>query len=441
VNDLELLEKSTEVEKALVGAMLLESGCISQAAAAIVPSEISDPLAKKAFTMMVNTHAAGDVVHIDVMARGKEPKDAEFRGFLGECAIAAVAYAIETYIREVKQFAILRALRSLNVAFGERLNGAHRNPNDAMDYVSWLRSRIDQITASQNDTEIQTIGSFARLAIERIDHSIHTRSQQGLPTGLETMDETLGGLFPGELTTIAARPGVGKTSLGIQIARYIASNVGRAVVFSLEMTGEELAQRSLCTLAEVCSQRVRSGAINNDEYNRLIKHVPDLDACELFVDDRSSRDIGQIAAACRLLATESSISIVVVDYVGLVKPTSLSKGRSRAEQISEVMKGLKAIAKDLSCPVLALSQVNREAAKEGWLRLHHLKDSGSIEEDSNSVWFIQSDGDKVQIEVAKNRNGQIGVNEIDWNPRLTVFKDVESRGLPNYEHGFSEYAT
>ena len=255
--------------------------------------------------------------------------------------------------------------------------------------------------------------------LEGLDDS--GRPSRGLMTGIYSVDESFGVMMPGELVVLAARTGIGKTSLAMQIALHNAK-AGRSVLFvSLEMTEEELTLRQLCSLAKVNQSRVRNGSITKEDRQRLIAAGTELHGIPFEIWAPPRANTSAIRGACRLTQRTKGLDLLVVDYLGLVNPTD-SK-RPRHEQIGAVTADLKATAKELSIPVLALCQLNRDAeGKEPTLAM--LRDSGSVEQDSDAVMFLHSkcrDEDATDLIIPKNRHGprgKLGLNFIRTETRF-----------------------
>lgn len=430
-------------ERALVGALLVDPSKIDRVRLAVSPEDFTSDHGRLAMIAILNAHDAGKATDIAAVAR---LTGGECNAYLAKCIGQGLPQSVDSYAAEIRQNALSRVLRAIGDSFVDRLSSC--DTSDSVGLAEWMVQKLENALAGTGTDTAKPIQEFATDAMASIAESMHRREHLGAATGLVELDLSIGGLFPGELTTCAARPGIGKTSLLLQVCRQVAKSA-RVVVFSLEMTGQELAQRKLCSIAEVSNSRVRSGATTQGEYERLAEAAASLDGLDLIIDDSAEMTIHKIAAISRMLATEKPLGLIGVDYIGLVRPSAVASKRSRTEQVSEVTKGLKALAKQLNCPVLALSQVNREAAKEGWLKLHHLSESGSIEQDSNSVWFIQKSVEKVRdeevtrvfIDVAKNRNGQTGCVEVRWEPQFTRFSSTGADAMGNYEQEFAEWGT
>jgi replicative DNA helicase len=266
---------------------------------------------------------------------------------------------------------------------------------------------------------------------------IDKRSQRGdklagVATGFPDLDEMTGGLQDGEVTILAARTGVGKTSLALQVARHAAVDLGQPTLFvSLEMSRSELTQRLLCGVNRVDGRRLRTGKPTKDDSERLLEARCRVSQAPLFTYDRPDQRLLGIAAEARRLKRQAELRLLVIDYVQLIEPED--KKVPRHEQVSQVSRRLKGLAKDLAVPILALAQLNRAAEEGERPRLHQLRESCSLEQDSDVVMLMSrseySPG-VIEIEVAKNRNGPTGTSKLTFLKQFTRFENhIEGRPL------------
>lgn len=441
------LDLATEAEMALIGSMILSPQVINKVALALRPSDISDVLSAIAFDIIVNMHQAGMSIDTEALIyAGKARTQQNFIGFIARCSLCGAPSAIDLYISDVRQLSINRKLRSIAIEFIEDISSDPRSGlTDSTQVAAKMLAKIEHIQLSQENTEVAKLADCVHDCLDEIEKSMTTETQLGMSTGFNTLDAFLGGLFPGELTVVAARPGIGKTAFALQIARHIGFSCGAVVFFSLEMTKSELTRRSLCTEAEVSSERLRNGTVNHNELQKLVAAAQRFQNCKVYIDDKSGRDVTQVCALSKLIHSTDPVSCVVVDYLQILRSTTLSRNREKREQIAEMTMSLKSLAKDLSCPVIVLSQVNRKAAEAGVLHLHNLSEAGSIEQDANNVWFIQRqerDGKlhSVEIDIAKNRSGRVGRRPIVWEPQFTRFSDPVAQATSNHEHDFDDFS-
>lgn len=347
------------------------------------------------------------------------------------CLVGTIGY----YAERLHQLANLRKIRGI----GEELAAKTLTPqaSDA-DLASWCKAACDVILSGAT-VGAESFGTIAERVIERL-RTTKEHSGPGCMTGLQKLDELTGAIRPGEMLVIAARPGIGKTSLAMQIAAHNA-NRGRSVLFvSLEMTGDELVARCLAAGANVAATVIRSESASPEEISRLSTFAREKHGLPIRVYAPAKAKMGAIEANAKIVASiPEGLSAVIVDYIGLVDADD--RRQQRHEQVAEISKALKRMSKELKVPVIALCQLNREAEKEVPL-LSHLRESGAIEQDADMVWFIHlpkgrkerdQDGNiPANIIVAKNRHGDIGSIDCVFNPKATSFEEPSHEWRPNY---------
>lgn len=439
------IEQADAAEMRVIGSMLIDPSIIPKVQLSLLKADFLNNLAALAFDAIVNLHNAKMSIDAGQVAYVIKSQTAENAiAFLAKCSLEGQPSSIELYIKDVRELATQRALHKLAIRFSEKLQAEHiTGSDDVSDSASWMQAQLEQISVRQGNTQVWKLTDAMNECLADIYESMNSGVAEGVPTGFETVDGYFGGLFAGELTVLAARPGIGKTAMAIQIARHIGQARGASLVFSLEMTRKELAKRQLCAVGSVNGQRLRAGLVDQSEYDRLLAAKESLGDCNLYIDDNVSRDVNQICAIAKLIHAQDKLAAVFVDYIQIVKPTPAGKRMEKRDQIAEVVRNLKWLAKELQIPVMAISMVSREGGKAGWLQLHHLSESSAIEADANAVWFLQREGEgdnlKCTIDVAKNRGGQVGQREIVYVPKYTRFEDPSASSMPNYESGFEEY--
>jgi len=282
------------------------------------------------------------------------------------------------------------------------------------------------------------INEIMQEAMSRIDARMKDpHAMSGMETGFAHFDHLTGGLHNSELAILAARPSMGKTALALNIAEYVAMKLSITTLFvSLEMSSVELADRMVCTLAEVNGQRLRNNDLSKDERSKLVAKMAELSRAPLFIDDTPSRKVSEIAAAARRLKRKHQLGLVVVDYLQLIDPESSKEPRQ--EQVAKIARRLKCMARELKVPVLCLAQLNRQA-EDTEPRLGHLRESGAIEQDADVVMFIhpitdpQPDEPNAKLIIAKQRNGPTGVVRLLWFENFTRFRTPERHGYDEFE--------
>ena len=287
------------------------------------------------------------------------------------------------------------------------------------------------IAEKQVKNSLRPIENFVTPLLDRLNN--RKDGITGIPTGLTELDELTNGLQNSDLIILAARPGVGKTSFALTIAANAAIDFNRHVAFfSLEMDGVQLAQRLLCSRAQVDQSKLRNGKLNRDEMNKLIAHVAPINQSPLFVDDNADLGIMELMSKARDLKRQGKLDLLLIDYLQLMKT---GKEENRAVAIGAISRGLKILAKELHIPVIALAQLSRKVEEKGRERpqLSDLRESGSIEQDADMVWFVErpyvrthKDEDKYKAEliVAKHRNGSVKDIPLAFVPEYTTFYDA-----------------
>ena len=283
-------------------------------------------------------------------------------------------------------------------------------------------------------------------AWERLEHlQKHTGTMRGVPTGFPQLDNLLAGLQKSDLILLAARPSVGKTALALDIARQTATKHGTSVgIFSLEMSSQQLVDRMLAAQSGVNAWRLRTGRISkDDEFERLQAGMAALAEAPIYIDDRPSSTVLSMRSVARRLKMEKDLGLIIIDYLQLITPFHTRAGDSMVQQVTEISRSLKAMARELDVPVMALSQLSRAIeSRRGKPRLSDLRDSGSLEQDADVVMFIHRD-DKMnenserpgiaEIMVEKHRNGPVGRIELRFDEEKTTFHTLEKGDFGDFE--------
>jgi len=351
------------------------------------------------------------------------PSDVRTSAFIGRLMGRGIPWHAERYARMIAKSACLRRLQSL----GSELVGRCSDPSaDPESVMAWMDAKL----ASRDRNGPTSDRSVWDIASEVIADLRKPSDQRERPimTGLRCHDESAGGWLPGELIFLAARPGVGKTTLGLQIAGHNALRDRPTLVVSLEMSDTQLVRRFLCGIANVNARRFRSERYTAADVDALEDAALPLKNTPLWVWGPAGASIPRIRGLAKRRKAESGLSLLVVDYLSLIHPDDRSL--KRYEQISRITKDLKALAQELSVPVLALCQLNRDADGEE-PRLSHLREGGSIEEDADGVLFLhrtEKAPDETTLIIAKHRYSETGMVTLSWTPERTEFGDARDFG-------------
>ena len=331
--------------------------------------------------------------------------------------------------------------RQLIFACNEILSECYDGSNDPDDVLSAAEQRIFRILDDQGEPRKIEIKDILLDAFDRINERMENDEViSGIPTGFPDLDQRLNGLQPSELVVLAARPSMGKTALVCNLAEGVAMEAGLGVLlFSLEQSNLELAERLLCIRSQVNSHRLRSGTLDDDERKLLVHASAELSESPLFLDDQPGRTIAQITAVARRLQRRNGVRVVIIDYLQLIEPED--KSSPREQQIALITRRLKALAKELSVPVIALAQLNRgvEHREDKRPRLSDLRESGAIEQDADVVMFLhrpehynpEDRPGEADVIIAKNRNGPTDSVTLTWIKESMRFTNFSSLDEPD----------
>jgi replicative DNA helicase len=431
--------QNLDAEESVLGAILLDNTALDRVATMLQPDDFYRESHRRIFRAMqalADRSEPADLITLGEMLRTRgELADVGGASYLAELAERVPTAAnVAHYARMVRDKAVLRNLISTATSIAER--------GFAGQDVKELLDRAEQEIFSLSDREVRP--AFVRLdgllnstfdTIERLYEQ--KQAVTGVPTGFLDLDRLTAGLQPSDLIIVAGRPSMGKTALCMNIAENAAlkADVGVAI-FSLEMSKEQLAMRMLCSQAHVDLKRVRTGHLNDDEFRRLAEAASSLSEAKIYIDDTPALTVLELRAKARRLSRDASanLKLVIVDYLQLMRS---SEGKdSREQEISEISRSLKALAKELSLPVIALSQLNRQVENRHppKPRLADLRESGAIEQDADVIAFIYReevyDEDTprkgiAEIIVAKQRNGPLGNVDLAFLREFTRFENYE----------------
>ncbi len=430
--------RNIEAEQATIGSMLLDKDAIVKAIDILTAEEFYKDAHRIIFETVVSMYEKGEPIDLvtvteQLRRRGSLEQIGGISYITTLANMVPTAANVEYYARIVKEKAIYRSLVRVGtgiVALG--YEGAE-DVELALDQSEQMIFSLSQQRGKQGIADIKAVlvGTF-----ERIEKLYESKGRvTGVPTGFTDLDTMLTGLQPSDLIIVAARPSMGKTSLALNVAAHAAINESiPVVIFSLEMSREQLAMRLLSAEAKVDGQRLRRGQLVDEDWKRLSYGLGRLSEAPIFIDDSPSLTALEIRAKARRLKVEHGLGLVLVDYLQLIQ----GRGRteSRQQEIAEITRSLKSLARELRVPVLALAQLSRavETASERRPLLSHLKESGEIETSADVVAFIYREDyynksaqkqNIAEIIVAKQRNGPTGSVELMWHKEYTRFENLE----------------
>lgn len=431
---------SLEAEKSVLGSMLLNGReCVDDALAALVPDDFYQPLHRDIFATMEKLVSAGtavDAVTVEQrMAKDGKLTDGTF-DYLADLAHDVLSPGnIEHHIRIVKEKSSLRKVIDVCLQIAQ---DCYEEKEDAESLLGRAGDAIYQIAFNTSRGEIIPFRKALRSSYEQIGAAVANKGgTMGIRTGFPTMDKMLSGFQKDQLIVIAARPGMGKTSFALNIVQNASlSQQAVCLMFSLEMSAEQLATRVLCAEASVDMQLTREGRLGPNEFNDLARAIKELSPAPIYVDDSASISVTEMVAKARRLKRQRGLDMVVIDYLQLMSGSGRTENRN--QEVAQITRSLKIMAKELSVPVVVLSQLSRQGEKEGskYPKLSDLRESGAIEQDADVVIFLQRDDyyleqrtpeniGKARIIIAKQRNGPTGTIDVNWNGKYTRYIEAD----------------
>ena len=432
-----------EAEISLLGSMILDPRVISDIINIVkTGGDFHRPAHSILFDLMIECYdktASLDVVQLHQILIDKSLLD-EVGGmdYLVHLAESVPTAANATrYARLVREKA---TLRELIAAAGETLRDAHQGELEVVEVLEAAEKRIFQIAEHREQQSASSLNVLLDEVMKSIENSDGSRFS-GVPTGFGELDEMLNGFQRGELLILAARPSMGKTAFALNIAEQMAVAGHPTAIFSLEMGKQQLVQRMLCARGRIDSQRLRRGQLRDEDYKRLMAACNDLSDAPVYIDDTPGLTLLQLRSKARRMKDRHDIGAIVIDYLQLM--SAGGRVESRQLEVSEISRGVKAMAREINVPVLCLSQLNRAAEqREGHRpRMSDLRESGAIEQDADVVMMLHREEyyhkgepdwadqnpDKAgiaEVIVAKQRNGPTGVVTLGWNAQSTRFQDL-----------------
>ena len=444
---LRLPPHSIEAEQSVIGGLLLDNSGFERIADILAESDFYRDDHRRIYrhiSRLIEKNRPADVVTVDESIKESEDRDRTGGlSYLGGLAQnTPSAHNIRRYAEIVHERAVMRRL----VQVGTEIADAALNPmgKDVGQILDEAESRVFEIaeSGSRGRQGFQDIQQLLTRVMERVDtlyHSANPSDITGVPTGYHDLDQKTSGLQPGDLIIVAGRPSMGKTALALNMAEHVAvDNKLPVAVFSMEMSGQQLAMRMLGSIGHLDQHKLRTGRLTDDDWNRLGNAVGRLNEAPIHIDETPALNALELRARARRLHRQyGALGMIVVDYLQLME--SSSEGENRATEISEISRSLKALAKELAVPVVALSQLNRGLEQRPNKRpvMSDLRESGAIEQDADLILFIYRDEvynpdspekGVAEIIIGKQRNGPIGMVKLTFLGEHTRFENYAQAG-------------
>lgn len=433
-----ILPHSMEAEQSVIGSMIMSRDAIIEASEIITGADFYQQQYGVVFEAMVELHDEGKAVDlVTLQERLKEkdlPPEISSMEFVRDLLSAVPTSANVKYYAEI--VAEKSMLRKLIKTTEEISNACYLGKEKTQDILEITEKKIFDLVQNRGSQEFVPIRQVVLNAIEKIEKASRNQgSVTGIPTGFIDLDYKTSGFQPSDLILVAARPSMGKTAFVLNIAQYMAFHDNVTVaVFSLEMSKEQLVNRLLALESKVDSQNIRAGNLEDEEWAKLIEGANVIGNSNLIIDDKPGISISELRSKCRKYKMEHNLGIIFIDYLQLM--TGSGRSESRQQEISDISRSLKALARELNVPVVALSQLSRAVEQRPDHRpmLSDLRESGAIEQDADVVMFIYRDDyynkdsenkNIAEIIIAKQRNGPIGTVNLVWMPNYTKFVNMK----------------
>ena len=430
---------SIEAEQAVLGAMLLKPDAVTTAAEELSADDFYRETHRLIFEAMMELKERAEPV--DLVTLTEQLKKADKLAKIGGIpALSLIANSVPTaanvhyHARIVHEKAQLRSL--INAAT-EIAGAAYESADEVEDIMDSAEKRILAVSSGKRSKDFVPLQDILLDTLEQIDLRYNNKgSITGLPTGFTELDHLTAGLQKSDLILVAARPSMGKTAFTLNIAAHVVLRAKEPVAFfSLEMSKEQLVQRLLCSEGRIDSQRLRVGELEEKEWGDLIDTANRLSAAPLYIDDTPGITVMELRSKARRLKAEHGLSLIVIDYLQLMQGRTSKSGDNRQQEISEISRSLKALARELNVPVIALSQLSRSVESRQIKRpmLSDLRESGSLEQDADIVMFLYREDyydpetenkNITEVIIAKHRNGPVDTVDLTFLKQFTKFGNL-----------------
>lgn len=416
-------------EKAVLGSLLLDNSKWDEIEGILQPSDFNINFHRQLFCTIRNLISAGKVADIITVS---QCMNGEADNFI---EIAEIANSVFSPVN-IKSYAEIIRQRSIDKKMIDAANkvivSVHERKENRLDHAQKYFHEIDVCRESNALNAIDIIGDVLRSIEDRHENS---NGIVGISTGFVGLDRLTQGLHAGDLIILAGRPGMGKTMFALNVCEHVSIRQKRTVlIFSLEMGKAQLLERVLVSISGVDATNIKSGKLNTSDWKKMTDVLSQFNEAKLFLDDRASISVAEIRSQCRRIKRDHGLSLIVVDYITLVA----GDGENETVRVGKITRDLKLLARDLSVPVIAISQLNRsvEYRKDKIPSMADLRQSGSIEQDADLILFLSREDTSqlVNLTIAKHRNGETGMVRLIFNGKSCRFSDCASSALSRTSH-------
>ncbi len=435
--EIRVMPQNIEAEQSVLGSMLIDKNAIAEAAEILNGEDFYKDVHKTIFSVIKELYQKDIPVDMITLVDYLKSKD-KLEAVGGITYITDISTSIpstanlSSYINIVKDKSTLRRLIRSST---EIIEASYRKQDKVEDIIDLAEKKIFNISEQRSTSDFEPMSAVLERGFLEIEKIFNNRGQlTGVGSGFKALDEKTTGFQKGDMVLIAARPSMGKTTFALNIAQNAAIRQGKHVaIFSLEMSKEQLAYKLLCAEANVDMVRLRNGDLDDRDWENIARASGPLAEAKIFIDDTAGISVMEMRSKCRRLKMEHGIDLILIDYLQLM---SGSNSESRQQEVSEISRNIKAIAKEMQCPVIALSQLSRAPEQRADHRpmLSDLRESGSIEQDADLVMFLyreyyyskeKEDENLAECIVAKHRNGEVGTVNLAWIGKYSKFGDLD----------------
>ena len=431
---------SIEAEQSVIGSMLMDKEAIIAASEIVTARDFYQQQYGIMFETMVELFNEGkpvDLVTLQDRLKEKDvPPEVSSLDFVRDIITTVPTSAnVKSYANIVREKAVLRRLIKVNE---EIANTCYAGKEPLEQILASTEKSVFDLLQSRSSGEFVPIRQVALNVLEKIEAASKTQGTvTGIPTGFIDLDYKTSGMQPSDFVLIAARPSMGKTAFVLNLVDHVAVRKGLpCMIFSLEMSKEQLVNRMLAMESNVDSQKLRTGNLTDSDWDAIVEGIGVIGNSKLVIDDTPGISITELRSKCRKMKLEQGLSMIIIDYLQLMSGSGGKSSESRQQEISEISRSLKALAREMNAPVVALSQLSRacETRTDHRPMLSDLRESGAIEQDADVVMFLYRDDyynkdtdmpNIAEVIIAKQRNGPIGTVNLLWQPEFTKFVNLE----------------
>lgn len=438
IKNMRIPPHSIEAEQSVLGSMIMDHDAVIVASEILITSDFYRPDHGQIFSAIMELYTAGNPIDLitiqDRLVQNGVLEQVGGLSYLVELANSVPTSAhIKQYAKIVQEKATLRKLIKVSTDISAK---SYEGDEPLDNIMNFAEKSIFDVLQNKKTDDFTGIDEIVLTSIEKIEEAHKSKGGiTGIETGFIDLDQRTAGLQPSDLILVAARPSMGKTAFSLNIIQTAGiKNKKSVAVFSLEMSKDQLVSRMLCAEAMVDSQKARTGMLEKDDWDRIAQSIPNITNSRIFIDDTPGINVMDMRAKCRRLKMEKGLDLIMIDYLQLM--SGVGDGSSRQQEISDISRSLKALAREMNAPVIALSQLSRacEQRQDHRPMLSDLRESGAIEQDADVVMFLYRDEyyhpdtekkNVGEVIIAKQRNGPTGTVELVWLGQYTKFVNMQ----------------